>query len=331
MKRILFVCTGNTCRSPMAECMMRALLTERGLADEVQALSAGTYAVSGAPASVGAQRAMQRRGLTLADHKSRAVTAALLESYDLIVGLSDGHIAQLRMMYPHCPTPMRAFDDPPVSDPYGGDDDAYERAACDIQRQLPALLAQLPEHGHARRAEKTGTVCRPLGVDELTRELFAAFDRRQEVTFCRRRVGLGWRMIHDPFVDDWTEEQLLHQIRNLQTTLMCGGAVFGAFADGVLKGFAAVDGRPMGPGGVYRDLLSLHVSADCRGRGMGRMLFGSAAQWARQAGAKKLYISAHSAQETQAFYAAMGCVDTQWSSPEHMALEPLDCQLEYTL
>lgn len=143
MKRILFVCTGNTCRSPMAECMLRAALKERGMMDEIQVLSAGTYAISGAPASTGAQRAMQRRGLSLADHKSRAVTGVLLETCSLIVGLTQKHIDQLRMMHPHCPTPMIAFDDPPVSDPYGGGDDAYERAACDIQRQLPALIQHL--------------------------------------------------------------------------------------------------------------------------------------------------------------------------------------------
>lgn len=124
----------------MAECMLRALIAQHGLAAEYQVLSAGVYALSGAPASTGAQRAMQRRGLSLSDHRSRAVTAALLESCDLIIGLSGSHIMQLRMMYPQCSTPMFAFDDPPVSDPYGGDDAAYERAACDIQRQLPSLI-----------------------------------------------------------------------------------------------------------------------------------------------------------------------------------------------
>ena len=111
--------------------------------DEIQVLSAGTYALSGATASTGAQRAMQRRGLSLADHRSRAVTGVLLETCSLIVGLTQSHINQLRMMYPDCPTPMIAFDDPPVSDPYGGDDAAYEQAACDIQRQLPALIQHL--------------------------------------------------------------------------------------------------------------------------------------------------------------------------------------------
>ena len=138
MKRILFVCTGNTCRSPMAECMFNALADGRHAA-----LSAGTYAMSGEPASTGAKRAMERRGLTLQNHRSQAVTQVLLSSVDLIVGLTDRHILQLRMMYPGCRTPMRALDDPPVSDPYGGDDAAYERAAQDISRQLPALLEML--------------------------------------------------------------------------------------------------------------------------------------------------------------------------------------------
>lgn len=140
MKTIVFVCTGNTCRSPMAECMLRALVQQRGLENDFCILSAGTYAMSGAPASQGSVRAMQRRGLSLDAHRSQAVTRALLDRADLIIGMGKSHIMQLKMMYPDCQTPMMALDDPPVSDPYGGDDAAYERAACDIARQLPRLM-----------------------------------------------------------------------------------------------------------------------------------------------------------------------------------------------
>jgi len=127
----------------MAECLMRALLARRGLQEAWTVLSAGVYALSGAPASGGAARAMERRGLSLEGHRSRAVTRVLLDHTALVVGMGPGHIAQLRAMYPDCQTPMQAFDDPPISDPYGGDDAAYERAARDLERQLPALLDEM--------------------------------------------------------------------------------------------------------------------------------------------------------------------------------------------
>lgn len=140
MPLLVFVCTGNTCRSPMAECLTRAMLARRGLQERWEVRSAGIFAQSGAPASEGAKRAMERRGLSLEAHRSRAVTRDLLEQAALVVGMSANHIAQLRALYPDCRTPLRAFDDPPISDPYGGDDAAYEQAALDLERQLPALL-----------------------------------------------------------------------------------------------------------------------------------------------------------------------------------------------
>ena len=140
MPLLVFVCTGNTCRSPMAECLARAMFAAREAREAWMVLSAGVYALSGAPASEGAKHAMERRGLTLEGHRSRAVTRVLLDHAALVVGMGPGHISQLRAMYPDCQTPMRAFDDPPISDPYGRDDAAYERAARDLERQLPALL-----------------------------------------------------------------------------------------------------------------------------------------------------------------------------------------------
>ena len=139
MKTVLFICTGNTCRSPMAECLFNALARTKG----VRAASAGLCAPDGAPASEGALFAMRRRGLSLEGHRARTVTRGLLEGADLVVCMGQSHLSALRARFPGLTTPIRAFDDPPVSDPYGGDAAAYERAACDIARQLPALLAAL--------------------------------------------------------------------------------------------------------------------------------------------------------------------------------------------
>ena len=130
---------------------------------------------------------------------------------------------------------------------------------------------------------------REIAPGELDRALFRHFERRQEVTKCRRRENGVW-------------------------------VVLGAFADGALKGFASVESAPLGKAGDYRDLTCLHVSAELRGRGIGRELFTRAAQWARAHGGKKLYLSAHSAVETQAFYAAMGCVEAREYNEAHVAL-----------
>ena len=76
---------------------------------------------------------------------------------------------------------------------------------------------------------------------------------------------------------------------------------------------------------------NLHVSEEMRGLGIGRRLFLMCVSWARERGAGKLYISAHSAVETQAFYRAMGCVEAAEYSAWHVKKEPYDCQLEYVL
>ena len=77
-----------------------------------------------------------------------------------------------------------------------------------------------------------------------------------------------------------------------------GGVVFGAFADKELKGFAAVLPEIFGGENQYMDLAAIHVSQDMRGSGIGSCLLGKAKEWAKEKGAKKLYISAHSAVES---------------------------------
>ena len=74
-----------------------------------------------------------------------------------------------------------------------------------------------------------------------------------------------------------------------------------------------------------------HISEDMRRKGIGRTLFLAAKEWAKQKGAKKLYISAHSAVESQAFYKSMGCVEAEVYNKKHVEDEPYDCQLECDL
>lgn len=170
-----------------------------------------------------------------------------------------------------------------------------------------------------------------LKADEINRELFSHFKRHQAVTQCWRKVDGEWCIKDTPFIDDWTEEEYSELVACLKNTIVTGGIVLGAFSDKGLKGFVSVEPALLGKNKEYLDLSSIHVSEDTRGEGIGKELFQRAKTWAKEHGAKKLYISAHSAVESQAFYRAMGCVEALEYNQSHVEKEPYDCQLECVL
>ena len=175
------------------------------------------------------------------------------------------------------------------------------------------------------------TEYRELKNREINRKLFEGFIRTQIVTDCVRRENGKWTVKSDPFIDDWSAEDYDFGIECLKHTVSSGGFMYGAFVNGVLKGFVSVEAELFGSEHKYLDLSSLHVSADMRRRGIGRVLFNAACDWAREHGARKLYISSHSAVETQKFYKAMGCAEAALYNKEHVEKEPFDVQLEYLL
>lgn len=172
---------------------------------------------------------------------------------------------------------------------------------------------------------------RTLSENDICRNLFRQFIRRQVVRECWRKEGDTWVIREDPFIDDWSEEDYQVLVTCLKNTVSTGGLVYGFFFDGSLKGFVSVESSLFGNQENYLDLTSLHVSEDLRGNGIGKTLFLKAARWAKAHGADKLYISAHSAVETQTFYRAMGCVEAQEYHRQHVEAEPFDCQLEYLI
>lgn len=97
MKNILFVCTGNTCRSPMAEALLRKMAEEKEL--DLQIRSAGVFAENGAAASVGAQKVLQQRGIKM-EHQAQLVTPKLINWSDIILTMTLGHKQQLLAQYP---------------------------------------------------------------------------------------------------------------------------------------------------------------------------------------------------------------------------------------
>ncbi len=172
---------------------------------------------------------------------------------------------------------------------------------------------------------------RILREQEIGRSLFRTFIRHQVVDQCLRRENGVWVVRSDPFIDDWSEDDYQTLINCLQNTVRSGGFVYGAFLDGGLKGFVSVERGFFGGENRYLDLSSLHVSEDMRRNGIGKALFLAAVAWARKQGAKKLYISAHSAIESQTFYRSMGCVEAAEYNQKHVEAEPFDCQMEYGL
>lgn len=172
---------------------------------------------------------------------------------------------------------------------------------------------------------------RELEENEIDRELFVHFIRHQNVTKCWRKIDGQWCIRDIAFVDDWSEADYGFLVKCLRNTVRSGGLVLGAFYEDQLKGFTSVEGQPIGRNKEYMDLTSIHVSEDMRGRGIGKELFLAAKSWAKAHGGQKLYISAHSAVESQAFYRRMGCVEAQEYNAAHSEAEPCDCQLECAL
>ena len=181
------------------------------------------------------------------------------------------------------------------------------------------------------QAEQHRIEYRPVYEGELCRELFQDFVRHQKVTKCWRKENGQWLIKDIAFTDDWSEKEYETLVTCLKHTASTGGFVYAAFEKGVLKGFTSVEPELFGGEQKYLDLFSIHVSEDMRGRGIGKTLFLAAKDWARQHGGRKLYISAHSSVESQAFYKAMGCVEAQVYNRKHVEEEPCDCQLECEL
>ena len=148
-RRILFVCTGNTCRSPMAAALLNHLSRPKEICSAMaeqgrpvyHASSAGLYAPEGAPISANAALALERAGVVpvpgedYTAHRARTVTAEMVALADEVVGLTGAHAMELLMRFPEAASKIRTLP-ADISDPFGGDLACYEACLAQLKRCL---------------------------------------------------------------------------------------------------------------------------------------------------------------------------------------------------
>ena len=144
--KIIFVCTGNTCRSPMAAAMAAQIFAESGL--DVEISSAGVSAVKGQPASRHAIQVMKDSGLCLQSHKASDICGKALEDAGLVLTMTASHRAVLLSDYPAADGKVftlaeYAGDSRDVADPFGGSMEEYRACATQIRKLLELAAKKL--------------------------------------------------------------------------------------------------------------------------------------------------------------------------------------------
>lgn len=150
MKHILFVCSGNTCRSPMAESLFIQELKKAGDVDVVcEVQSAGIFAGVGVPASSEAIQVMQERGLNLSAHRSQALQQDHLEWADLVLTMTDSHRRHIlsRFEVPvhkvYTLTEFAGAGRADVVDPFGAGIESYRQCLDQLQPLIELIIKQI--------------------------------------------------------------------------------------------------------------------------------------------------------------------------------------------
>lgn len=151
MKNIVFVCTGNTCRSPMAKALFNTILETEGYENEFTCSSAGIYAFEGDSAPYEAIEAMKKYGLDISKHYAQILNFDMIKDAYVVLTMTKNHKRMLLDVYPE--TADKVFtlkeyagydeSDWDISDPFGYNEEIYEACAEEIETALLKILDKL--------------------------------------------------------------------------------------------------------------------------------------------------------------------------------------------
>ncbi len=147
MKNVLFICTGNTCRSPMAEALLRHY------APDVEVKSAGLYAADGQEVNEKTLAVLEEKGIRL-NHAARSINAELMEWADLVLTMTAGHRSMLLLAYPESHEKIATLKEytakqkaeeanPDIADPFGANLATYQTTYEELKKHIQLLVSKL--------------------------------------------------------------------------------------------------------------------------------------------------------------------------------------------
>ncbi len=148
MFRVMFVCTANVCRSPMAEVILENIVKEHHLEDQIEVESSGIWASDGQPASELSRLVARENGLDLSSHRSQSVTPQLVKSSDLILCMTPSHKRDLLNIFPHFDNKIFTLkeygrENPPqnnaIADPIGMNLNFYRSIFREIESEIKRI------------------------------------------------------------------------------------------------------------------------------------------------------------------------------------------------
>lgn len=152
MDKILFVCTGNTCRSPMAKALLEKIWAEENRDNNINVMSAGLFTSNGVLASVEAIQVMQEYGIDITNHEATQLAEEVLQQANLILTMTDAHRSAIIDKYPEYESIVHTLTgyldySGDIIDPFGRGIEAYYKTASQLEELIRKLVERLTPNG----------------------------------------------------------------------------------------------------------------------------------------------------------------------------------------